>query len=151
MSDDNSNSPWQILRSNAQPVIALEFEGMIASMSPPSISPQRASTLLDDDFNEQYDSATIYSYYSTWSSNYTMTNLPGPGRLLGKLLSSAGSTLERRLGKLAYRAGIGSLAKAEANLNLLRSMLESKDMTQKEKACTTLLGYARHVTSLLHS
>ncbi len=82
-----------------------------------------------------------------------MSNLPGPGRLLGKLLSSAGSSLEQRLGKLAYRAGLGSLAKAETDLDHhnLWSMLEDEDMAQKEKACNILLGYARYVASLFRS
>ncbi len=42
------------------------------------------------------DAATTYSYFSTWSSNYTASNLPGPGRILGNLYDWAGSTLWRR-------------------------------------------------------
>ncbi len=91
-----------------------------------------------------------------------MSNLPGPGHLLGNLYSSAGSFLEQRLGKLAgsfleqrlgklaYRAGLGSYAKAEtdlANFNLW-SMLKDDDMVENEKACNILLEYARYDTSL---
>ncbi len=57
-----------------------------------------------------------------------MSNLPGPGRLLGNLFSKAGSSLERHLGKLAHRAGLGSYAQAETDLLTFRlsDMLESK-------------------------
>ncbi len=120
-----------------------------------SNSPQPSSSLLDAIFYEQDDSTSIntYSYYSTRSSNYTMSNLPGPGRLLGNLYSSAGSFLERRLGKLAYRASLKSLAKAKTDLDYsnLRAMLEANGMAQKEKACNIFLGYARYVTSSFHS
>ncbi len=112
---------------------------------------QRASTLLDDNY-EQNDSTSTYTYtyYSTWSSNYTMSNLVGPGRLLGKLFSNAGSSLERRLGKLAYRARLGSHAKAETDLSYynMSPMLHGEDMILKEKACNILLGHARYATSL---
>ncbi len=74
---------------------------------------------------------------------------PGPGRLLGNLYSSAGSFLERRLGKLAYRASLRSFAKAETDLENpnLWSMLNEENIKQKEKACNILLDYARHVSS----
>ncbi len=107
--------------------------------------------LLDDNY-EQNDSTSTYTYtyYSTWSSNYTMSNLVGPGRLLGKLFSNAGSSLERRLGKLAYRARLGSHAKAETDLSYynMSPMLHGEDMILKEKACNILLGHARYATSL---
>ncbi len=156
MGDNDLNSPWPVSMSSAH--AELQVEGTSASIPvdfPLPISPQRASSLLDDDFYEQDDSTSIYSYsyYSTWSSNYTISNLVGPGRLLGNLLSSAGSSLERRLGKLAYRLGLGSYAMAEAGLwnPGLLTMLQSEDMLRKEKACNILLGYARYVASAFRS
>ncbi len=102
----------------------------------------------------QDDSTTIYSYTSTWSSNFTTSNLPGPGRILGNLFSTAGLALERRLGKLAYRAGLGTFAKSEASFRECRlawwSMLLSENTTQQEKACSILLGYARCAILSLH-
>ncbi len=82
-----------------------------------------------------------------------MSNLPGPGRLLGNLYSSAGSSLERGLGKLAYHASLRNLAKAETDLahQNLSSMLKGEDMKQKEKAYSMLLGYARYVASIFRS
>jgi len=73
-----------------------------------------------------------------------MSNPASPGRVIGDLLSSAGSSVKRRLGKLAYCAGLGSYAKAERILvySDLLSMFVSEDVTQKEKACNILLGYA---------
>ncbi|KAI5121785.1 hypothetical protein M0805_009777 [Coniferiporia weirii] len=45
--------------------------------------------------------------FSTVSSDETATNLPGPGRLLGKLYSKGGRILENRLNKIANEAGRG--------------------------------------------
>ncbi|KLO10282.1 hypothetical protein SCHPADRAFT_525468 [Schizopora paradoxa] len=39
------------------------------------------------------------SIWSEWSSNYTMSDLPGPGRILGNLYSSAGAALERSVAR----------------------------------------------------
>lgn len=77
--------------------------------------PTQTSSWIDEFLAD--DDSTIYTYFSTESSNYTMSNLPGPGRLLGNLFSSAGSTLERSLKKLACRTGLGSFAKARKVLN----------------------------------
>jgi len=91
------------------------------------------------------DSETIYSYFSTWSTNYTMSNLPGPGRIVGNIFSRAGSSLERRLGKIAYRKGVGDYAKAETSLQEFGGWPFDRGVTQKEKegVCDTLLRYAR--------
>jgi len=69
---------------------------------------------------------------------------PGSGAPLGNLYSSAGSFLERRLGKLAYRASLKSLTKAETDLAFINlgPMLRSNDIAQNEKCCNILLCYA---------
>jgi len=139
MNDDNSNSPWPASRSNTEAA----FDGTSDCVDFDLHDPTHPASSSLVGFLQD-DASTIDSYFSTWSSNYTMPDLPGPGRLLGNLMSSAGSSLERCLGKLAYRAGLGSYAKAEANLRKynLCGMLRSEDMIQKEKACNILLGYA---------
>ena len=52
------------------------------------------------------DSAITHSSYglsrSSWSTNMTMSNLPGPGRLLGKLYSRAGRLLEYTILNIAH-------------------------------------------------
>lgn len=93
------------------------------------------------------ESATSnYSYYSTVSSNYTMSNLPGPGRHLGNLFSTVGSAFERQLGLRAYIFGFGSYANASKILKRL-SVLDpsSGDLTMEEKVrrINLLLGYAK--------
>lgn len=91
---------------------------------------------------------TVYSYFSTWSTNYTMSNFIGPGRLLGNLYSKAGASLEERLGKLADHTGTGGYAKSKAILGndyMLFEMLESEDMAKTEKACRVLLRCARYL------
>lgn len=52
----------------------------------------------DDD-----DSDSAPSIWSEWSSNYTMSDLPGPGRILGNLYSTAGAALERAIARLTQR------------------------------------------------
>lgn len=100
------------------------------------------------------DNSTIvsqYSYSSTWSSNYTMSNLPGPGRLLGKLFSSAGAILERFIGKLAQSKELWDFSLANTNLRkaVTFNVMKSGDTMQKEKAWGILLDYARCIITLI--
>lgn len=98
-------------------------------------------------------SVITYSYYSTWSSNYTMSNLPGPGRLLGNLYSSVGSALERNLVRLfkrkvdtkALEKARRAEAEASAILRYSIPMMMSTDAREHEKACKVLLLCARSV------
>ncbi|KLO06949.1 hypothetical protein SCHPADRAFT_909921 [Schizopora paradoxa] len=87
-----------------------------------------------------------YSYASTWSTNYTVSNLTGPGRIIGNALSSAGSSLERQLGTMAYRAGLGRYARAETSLQRTGPsslfIYEDTDEKSRERVCKTLLEYA---------
>lgn len=76
--------------------------------TPNASEDQSVSSWLED-FRRD-DTTTVYSYTSPWLSNYTMSNLCCT---ISNLLSSLGSALERRLEKLAYRAGIGNYAEAE--------------------------------------
>ncbi|KLO08246.1 hypothetical protein SCHPADRAFT_615251 [Schizopora paradoxa] len=62
----------------------------------PSISPISSAFLNELKEDGNADVTTIYSYFSTVSTNYTMSNLPGPGRLLGNFYSFAGAVLERK-------------------------------------------------------
>ncbi len=141
MSGDGSNSPALSSSSSNTPVTLEGTSDGIDLLN--SKSPQPASSWLDDILRN--DSTTVYTYHSTWSSNYTMSNIAGPGRLLGNLLSSTGLTLERRVGKLAYRAGLGAFSKAEEDLlkHRLKDMLVSEETVQQDKACSILFGYAR--------
>ena len=53
--------------------------------------------------NDGGDRDTIISY----STNDTASNLPGPGRLLGNAYSYAGRRLERAVGAVVHKAGLG--------------------------------------------
>ncbi|KLO11121.1 hypothetical protein SCHPADRAFT_942314 [Schizopora paradoxa] len=60
------------------------------------------------DANLRHPSSSIsYEYYSEWSSNITASNLPGPGRNLGRFYSLIGrrieQALERRIVVIAQR------------------------------------------------
>ena len=66
----------------------------------------------DDGFSDA-QSASSSSLYST---NYTMSNLVGPGRVLGNLYSSLGRRLERSIGVSAHKAGYGPSATYDAIL-----------------------------------
>ncbi|KLO10495.1 hypothetical protein SCHPADRAFT_999519 [Schizopora paradoxa] len=104
--------------------------------------PLRSTLLLElrDD-----DTATVYTYYSTISTNYTMSNLPGPGRLLGNFYSRAGRTLEKHLGRVVHRAAIKEYEQA---VDVLKSdgthrMLLGDEPKEHERACDVLLICAR--------
>lgn len=47
------------------------------------------------------------SFDSTFSTNYTMSDLAGTGRVLGNLYSTAGRRLEKVLGVVAGKIGYG--------------------------------------------
>ena len=51
--------------------------------------------------------ASTGSRSSLFSTNYTMSNNIGTGRVLGNLYSYAGRRLEKTIGLLAHRAGLG--------------------------------------------
>ncbi len=93
MNDDNSNSPWPASRSNTEAAFDGTSDCVDFDLHDPTHPASSRSSLVGF---LQDDASTIYSYFSTWSSNYTMSDLPGPGRLLGNLMSSAGSTFISR-------------------------------------------------------
>lgn len=99
-------------------------------------------------------SVMTYSYYSTWSSNYTMSNLEGTGRIIGNLYSKAGAALERRLWRLANRAALKAAAevveearRAETGAAaIVRSgIVLGEDLSENEKTCDAILIYAQYV------
>ena len=69
--------------------------------------------LSTDDGISDAQSASSSSLYST---NYTMSNLVGPGRVLGNLYSSLGRRLEKSVGVAAHKAGYGPSATYDAIL-----------------------------------
>lgn len=109
------------------------------------------------DGSQEDDTTTIYSYFSALSTNYTASNLPGPGCLLGNLYSKAGSALERGLGRLVYRRYLKEnteeLTAYMVAMAMLKdtgkiyAMLESEDPRENERACEILMIYAQYVFS----
>lgn len=66
----------------------------------------------DDDGTDDGDTQSV-THTSLFSSNYTISNNIGPGRVLGNLYSYAGQNLERALGQVAHKAGFGPAATYE--------------------------------------
>ncbi|KLO14318.1 hypothetical protein SCHPADRAFT_318363 [Schizopora paradoxa] len=96
--------------------------------------------LQQDDYDTA--SAVSYSYYSTWSSNYTMSNLPGPGRLLGIFYSRMGLALEQRMAKRANRMALKENAETRASLlghRTIRDLIQSVHPELNDRACEFLL------------
>ena len=89
---------------------------------------------------------------SAESRNQTEDDLPGPGRLLGKLYASLGRKLESAMGSVAYSMGKGPAQKAERVWNLKRIQdlqdLSARDfsvlMKNLNKNCQALLKYTRY-------
>lgn len=97
------------------------------------------------------------------STNATAPNLPGAGRLLGKLYDAGGRSLESRLNRVATKAGFGPDAclqrirsmmsddrfkhstrlalAAHRNPKNLLDLLEKKERLIRE--CNELIGYAK--------
>ncbi|KLO10294.1 hypothetical protein SCHPADRAFT_525645 [Schizopora paradoxa] len=95
-----------------------------------------------DDGNSE--TASVYSYFSTWSTNYTMSNLPGPGRILGNLFSAAGSTLERNFGRFVMKSRMKAYRRAVKALTKL-PFWRVGEMTpgERQETCKLLLYYAQ--------
>lgn len=84
---------------------------------------QTTSTFLDADVD--------YELCSIASSNETADNLPGPGRLLGKLYDSAGQRLENGLGRVAVRIVRASQATHGINQELSSPRLHPRSHSIK--------------------
>lgn len=67
----------------------------------------KPSQINDDDSSDYCSTRGAYIYTSVSSTNDTASNLPGPGRVLGNVYSSAGRRLERAVGVVAHKAGFG--------------------------------------------
>ena len=70
----------------------------------------------DDDSQDEDiygDTKSVSSSTSLFSTNYTMSNLVGAGRVLGNFYSFAGRRLERTVGTIAHTAGFGPSATYE--------------------------------------
>ncbi|KLO10520.1 hypothetical protein SCHPADRAFT_942793 [Schizopora paradoxa] len=132
MDQDDSNVP------NSNPISQGLHEGAsgLDSAKFPD-DPLAPSSFLDSLLRDD----VTFSYTSTLSSNYTMSNIVGAGRVLGNLYSKAGLSLEKGLGTLAVRAGVGDYAKFVSNA--IGEMFESDDQKRHEKACKILLRFAR--------
>ncbi|KLO14309.1 hypothetical protein SCHPADRAFT_927927 [Schizopora paradoxa] len=105
-----------------------------------NLGPSSFSLLLDE---LRRDDVT-YSYASTLSTNYTTSNLAGPGRVLGNLYSIAGSSLERGVGSIARRTGIEELLRSKSLDRLKKStrLFRSEDARKHRKACRIFLDGA---------
>lgn len=54
-------------------------------------------------YRDPSSAGSHWSFYSTTSTNCTASGIPGPGRLLGKVLNVAGRSLERGIASLANK------------------------------------------------
>ncbi len=97
-----------------------------------------------------HSTSSIVSNLSTSTTNDTASDNTGAGRVLTgfgtNVFSGAGLLLERGLGKLAYRAGLGSVAKAVTNLQKLGPESDNLRPEKTEEICDILLSYARYVS-----
>lgn len=103
--------------------------------------------------DDMADDASLSSGGFSMSTNFTMSNLPGTGRILDKLYRAGGRKLERLLGGLAQRAGYGPVAVSKRIRQLAWDLSNSSGTglqsqptkVQKElsELCRRLLHYAQ--------
>ncbi|KLO18479.1 hypothetical protein SCHPADRAFT_936155 [Schizopora paradoxa] len=93
--------------------------------------------------NKLRDDDVTYSYWSKWSSNYTVSNLVGVGRVLGNLYSKLGSSLERRLGNYAIRAYSRKQQALVLQVCEFELLLNNDESSLLEEAFATLLVSSR--------
>ena len=98
----------------------------------PGKQPSNNSRPLDTQRIDVTRDASTGSRSSLFSTNYTMSNNIGTGRVLGNLYSYAGRHLERTVGLLAHRAGLGPNATYEK----IRAIYDSDD-SHKLNTCTS--------------
>ena len=97
--------------------------------------------LFDDDVNEDVISTTtkLTSYYST---NYTESNLPGAGRVLGQVYSLVGRQIERTVGVVAHR--VGFRAKSDRIYQKIQELYhEGWILDEKKSVLFFLSSYSR--------
>ncbi|KLO10500.1 hypothetical protein SCHPADRAFT_930495, partial [Schizopora paradoxa] len=115
------------------------------------VTPNSSRTSLQSEVRND-DTTSVYSYRSTVSTNYTMSNLPGPGRLLGNFYSWLGTLFEKHF------EGSGNLARSRTNFEaeamlrdyrVIYSMLRSGYTREVECVCRILLTCAGSTNSLV--
>ena len=90
--------------------------------------PTDSSPLNDEDVPIHVETFSI-AHTSELSTNYTETGLIGTGRTLGILYSYAGRRLERAVGRVAHRAGLGPHATFIKMQELLQISWEEDEKT----------------------
>ena len=88
------------------------------------------------------------------SRNETESDLPGPGRLLGKVFSSVGRLLERSLSSVAEQKGYGpkAIALEIRDKEILRAdneRVEKQDLPKQSRNCAKLIRYTGSEVQLL--
>ena len=110
------------------------------------------------DASSSLDIASSDTQYTTCSlissSNYTTSNLPGPGRLLGRVYAYLGSSLETHLNQLAMQRGRGPDALLARLCAVLKKLLwqsflihfddlDGKIQRELKKSCVEMIGYTK--------
>ena len=98
------------------------------------MSDSECSTIVSDYSDDE-------STVSTVSTNFTQSNLPGTGRLLGNLYSKAGKRLEKAIHRLVHIAGYGPESSYVKLLNLYRDQSEITDAEAKG-TCPKFMTYS---------
>ena len=99
----------------------------------------------DDELHDT-QSVTSSSFYS---SNYTMSNLVGPGRVLGNLYSSLGRRLERSIGASAHKAGFGPSATYEKIQDYYETVRKVGHLVERELYHLLQYSYVFYLVSLI--
>lgn len=91
------------------------------------------------------DDESSYCIGSFNSSTETSSDIPGPGRLLGKAYGHLGKTIERYISAVAVKVGRGPrlTAMKMRRLNRGNGTLDSSNLKKLEKAGKRLASYVK--------
>lgn len=92
---------------------------------------------------------------SSYSTNSTVSNLAGPGRVLGNLYGYAGKALERALGNIVHKAGFVPDAETNENTSLDSDALSTTGTYDGISSCQlghrTIYGVLANDASIIFS
>ena len=112
--------------------------------TPSAVDSSHLDYLIDDDVNKDVATTTTTGLTSYYSTNFTESNLPGAGRVLGQVYSLAGRQIERTVGVVAQK--VGFRPRSDAIYQKIQELYrEGWIIDEKKSMLFPLFSYSRHL------